>query len=201
MKCFVVVGLSRPVLTSSPLGSLTVFSSQSRVVLDCVGTGSPRPLISWTRNGVPIDLSSSPSLRLANNGSLILANLSQADEGNYSCVAFNQEGSYEVHFAVDVIGQSFIGGEERVAFTGSHMNIDPPSISSFRNVSIWKHKDRVMHETDAVKMERNGSLTFSSVQLEDAGHYKHLSATSRGWRDTDFLLHVEPKRGKTSLSD
>ena len=88
---FIVDGQSGPVVTSYPLGTLTLFPGQSST-LDCTASGEPPPTITWTRNGLPVPFASLPTLSLASNGSLVLSAVTGSEEGNYSCIATNDQG-------------------------------------------------------------------------------------------------------------
>ena len=169
-------------------------------MLDCTASGGPPPTISWTRNGIPISAAFS-RFHVASNGSLILTNLTRADEGNYTCMAVNQAGTSVSPFFLEINEQIVMGSTSATALVLAGASVQMEDTTSIKGFAIlWQHRGKVVHESNVVKVESNGSLTISTARLEDAGHYKCLVATSRGWRETDFLLHVEPKRGKTSAT-
>ncbi|KAL4660770.1 hemicentin-1-like [Arapaima gigas] len=65
----------------------------ARVVLSCEATGIPPPMVSWRRNGTPLDLSSqSRNYRLLSSGSLVITSTSSQDEGYFECTAANEVG-------------------------------------------------------------------------------------------------------------
>ena len=105
---------SRPVVVNYPLGILTMFPGQSKV-LDCSVVGSPAPVTFWTKNGVLLDNTSFPeTLSIAENGSLILSAVRSMEEGNYTCTAANQEGASVMPFALE-ISDDIISGSSDVA--------------------------------------------------------------------------------------
>ena len=181
-------------MTSFPLGTLTLFPGHS-TVLDCTATGQPPPTTTWTRNSLPIDFSSFPSLSLASNGSLVLSAVTGAEEGNYSCTATNQAGSYQIHFGLDIAGGVSRFSEGVRALSGSHVEL---TCNGHEGVVMWQHGGRVVHEDQGVMVEGNGSLIISHVLTTHSGKYECLTPTSRGWTDSTMLLTVKPREGETN---
>ncbi len=181
-------------LSSFPLGILTLFPGQS-TVLDCTASGSPPPTITWTRNGVPIAFHAFPSLSLASNGSLLLSAVTGSEEGNYSCIATNQEGRYEVQFALDIAGGvSGRSGVQRT-LTGARVSLDNCSTESTHNIVMWLHGDRVVYQDEWMRVAANGTLLIAAARMEHAGTYKCLAANTRGWTQATILLTVKPRQG------
>lgn len=59
-------------------------------VVDCKVTGSPAPRVTWKR--VRDDLSTTESLQVANNGSLVIKGAQKSQDGTYECSAENGIG-------------------------------------------------------------------------------------------------------------
>ena len=185
-------------VTSYPLGTLTMFPEQSKV-LDCSAVGNPPPVISWTRNGVLLDNTSfHGTLSIARNGSLILSAVSGAEEGNYTCKAVNQEGTFEVYFGLDIAGEA-IGSSAIISLTGSSIQMECQTGGrASENLVMWQHKERVLYESESVNFE-NGSLVISTIKMIDAGKYTCLGVSRRGgWKQTSFHLYVIPRKGKVA---
>ena len=69
---------------------ILVAEGQSLTV-NCNARGQPGPVITWLKGDSPIG--SSGRVMVDEDGSLIIEDYSQADEGDYTCVATNREGS------------------------------------------------------------------------------------------------------------
>ena len=187
---------SSPVLTSQPLGTLTLFPGQSST-LDCTASGEPPPTITWTRNGMAIPLVSLPSLSVADNGSLVLSAVTGAEEGNYSCVASNIGGVYKVHFELNIAGGSGVtGSSERTVLTESPVELVCPGGGQQHRTVMWLHAGEVVHESETVRVLGNGSLLLPTPHIQHAGHYMCLTPSTRGWTDFSLHLHVTPREGE-----
>ncbi|XP_014669308.1 PREDICTED: papilin-like isoform X4 [Priapulus caudatus] len=70
------------------------------VSLQCVGSGYPQPRIDWTFNGLP--LYTTGRREVYGNGTLVLHDVSKADDGRYSCKVSNQQSSSSTSTYVNV---------------------------------------------------------------------------------------------------
>nr|XP_057926871.1 hemicentin-1 [Doryrhamphus excisus] len=81
-----------PVLKGEAHTSQTVIQGGS-AVLDCPVHGDPNPILRWFRNGKP--LHRSVRMQTLHNGSLVIYSITDADKGEYQCVAESEAGSAE----------------------------------------------------------------------------------------------------------
>jgi hypothetical protein len=63
-------------------------------VLECSAVGSPKPSISWRKNGVPLTLSERHFLT-ADDQLLVIYKVTEVDQGSYTCVISNLLGSVD----------------------------------------------------------------------------------------------------------
>ena len=197
----VAAAATAPVVTSSPLGMVSLLPGQS-AVLDCSASGNPSPSISWTRNGQAINFASLPTIEIASNGSLILTEVTGAEKGNYSCKAVNQAGTSELSFFLDIEEDGIVSGSSAMSLPSSlsvlsgsrlliHCNVSMAAAPGGR-VFVWRYEDRVL----CSEHEGNGSLLLSPVLLEHAGMYKCQALHNTGILEGTFTLDVLPRRGK-----
>ncbi|KAI1289583.1 Leucine-rich repeats and immunoglobulin-like domains protein 3 [Halotydeus destructor] len=73
------------------------------IALKCLGTGSPKPLIKWTKDGVGI--SSERYYYTANDQLLIITQVKSDDSGRYACNVSNSLGSVEQSSLLEVISE------------------------------------------------------------------------------------------------
>ena len=195
---------SAPVFTSSLLGTVSLFHGQS-TVLDCTASGSPSPSISWTMNGQSINFSSLSTVQLASNGSLIFSEVTGTEEGNYSCTAVNQEGSYSIHFLLSILGgQLGTVGElsamkrksQMTVLSGASLTLDCGLLLYLNKVDFWwRHKGKLLCDNERLRMDRNGSLLLSPVTLEHAGVYECQALLNMHVLKTAYTLDIFPRRG------
>lgn len=80
----------------------------------CVATGKPKPKVTWIKNGVLLNDSSSNGIEVSANGQhLVITRLASADSGRYECIVSNIQNSIRRSQVLKVISQ------EDVTRTGS----------------------------------------------------------------------------------
>ena len=96
----VPIGDGRPVV--SPVGSQITELAFVKITLTCPTKGSPRPEITWKKDGVALV----PDERYAidNDGSLTIREAVTEDSGKFTCTAQNAAGMEEVTSFIDILG-------------------------------------------------------------------------------------------------
>ena len=91
--------LGLPIFIKVP-PSLATPVQGSKFQVNCQAEGFPRPMINWTRVGMPLPAGKTN----INQGTLTINNLSPADNGFYDCVATNVMGTKKkrINLAVQV---------------------------------------------------------------------------------------------------
>lgn len=76
----------------------------SSLVLECNAAGTPRPLLTWLKDGVPVRANS--NLHIISGGrKLVILNAGEADNGQYVCVATSRAGEKEIKYDVEILGE------------------------------------------------------------------------------------------------
>lgn len=73
------------------------------LTLDCIAEGSPQPIVSWTKNGDPLE-SEGGRVSVKVDGTVIIKNARISDSGTYICEAESVVGETSVASAVYVRG-------------------------------------------------------------------------------------------------
>ena len=76
------------------------------VVLDCISSGTPQPLVTWFHDSVPLPNPDLPHIQQASNDSLVISAVVRGDEGVYICRASNQAGTESGTVALRVYGKN-----------------------------------------------------------------------------------------------
>jgi hypothetical protein len=160
-----------PTITTTSV-SIEVVEGGS-VVLDCVSSGDPAPRISWSRNGRPV-VTNSNAVQYA-NGSLVLPSILEVEEGSYTCLAGNEGGNASLSHQVDVKvpAQAFLPPNTSLV-SGRSGRIDCVVRGDPASSVSWFQPDSTMVTTSSLSRIRslgNGTLSFSTVNPQDAGNY------------------------------
>ncbi|XP_050733217.1 roundabout homolog 2-like isoform X2 [Eriocheir sinensis] len=136
--------------------------------------GHPQPQLVWTRNGHPIDFDQEGErLRLREDGTLVIAEVLQTDEGEYVCHATNQAGRRSSPPAIlDVLVAPFwvkaprdvVGVAGERAELSCRVGGDPPPTVVWRRVG-----GRI--PVGRVRVLRDRGLRVAPLRPEDSGVY------------------------------
>ena len=97
----VPIGDGRPVV--SPVGSQITELAFVKITLSCPTDGSPRPKITWKKDGV--ELVPGERYVVDDKGSLKITSALTDDSGTFTCTAKNIAGAEEVSSSIDILGR------------------------------------------------------------------------------------------------
>ncbi|KAG8450289.1 hypothetical protein GDO86_002804, partial [Hymenochirus boettgeri] len=174
---------------------------QEDITLFCHATGSPRPYITWHRNGRLVEENDKYDLK-EDNTELTIRNIVNSDAGMYTCRASNKAGFTEKHSFLQVFVQPHIVQLQnettvengRITLTCEAEGEPIPEIT-------WKRASDGMIFYDGDKsqdgrIESTGhhgksSLHIKSVMLSDAGRYDCEAASRIGGHQKSMHLNIE----------
>ncbi|XP_029431364.1 protogenin isoform X2 [Rhinatrema bivittatum] len=169
----------KPVIIAGP-ENMTVCLHQT-IILECVATGNPKPIISWSRlDHKPIDVFST---RVLGNGNLIISDMKQQHAGVYMCRA-TTPGTRNFTVAAATLTvlapPSFVEWPESLTrpragtarFVCQAEGIPTPKIS-------WLKNGKKMHSNGRIKMY-NSKLVINQIIPEDDAMYQCMAENSQG---------------------
>ena len=81
-----------PVIIQSSPGRITVFKIKSTVKLSCTASGSPAPVIEWSKNGRPLSVNTTVRQSdVETTGELVIEPFMPQDQGQYKCFFKNYD--------------------------------------------------------------------------------------------------------------
>ncbi|KAM4722858.1 hemicentin-1 [Rhinophrynus dorsalis] len=178
------------------------------LVLECEAIGHPLPLITWLKDGVPIETNN--NIRILYNGKkLEIRNTVESDHGQFICVATNIAGETEIKYNVSVLVPPSIEG---VSDPGDHTVIanSPVELECYTKGTplptiIWLKNGIPINTNGGISIQGNGQkLLIPSAESSDSGSYQCIVKNEAGTSTKQFTVnvHVRPsiKPGPSEIS-
>uniref|UniRef100_A0A4W5KK04 Cell adhesion molecule L1-like b n=1 Tax=Hucho hucho TaxID=62062 RepID=A0A4W5KK04_9TELE len=169
-----------------PKGQLAVVGSD--VHIKCSASGKPQPVISWRKNGQPLDDGPSSNRQVLDD-TIVLHRARPEDSAVYQCEVSNRHGTILANANIMII------------------NLPPRMLTKdYQRYSVVQGRDIVMDckvfieppdvTTESVEGERfsvfkNGSLQINQAGKEDSGEYVCFATNSEGKSAITALLDVK----------
>ncbi|XP_026969682.1 peroxidasin homolog isoform X4 [Sagmatias obliquidens] len=166
----------RPRITSEPQDADVTLGNT--VFFTCRAEGNPKPEIIWLRNNNELSMKTDSRLNLLDDGTLMIQNTRETDQGIYQCMAKNVAGEVKTQ----EVTLRYFGSPARPAFVIQPQNTEvlvgesvtlecsatghpPPRIT-------WTRGDRTPVPADPrVSITPSGGLYIQNVEREDSGEY------------------------------
>ncbi|XP_029434740.1 basement membrane-specific heparan sulfate proteoglycan core protein isoform X5 [Rhinatrema bivittatum] len=194
-----------PLLSVLPKGPVRVKVGQN-LNLECMGTGDPRPVVSWRRTGVLQKIHQQSPLHLDSHAVLQIPSVKPEDAGTYTCVGQNPVGSAQVQVEVHV--------ESNVARPGApQVTVEEPVVVAVTGTSVILRCSASGHPTPTIKWSKlraplpwqhqlvNDTLIIPNVGQQDSGQYICNASNTAGYNEVFITLDVETPPYATSLPD
>ncbi|XP_068178244.1 basement membrane-specific heparan sulfate proteoglycan core protein-like [Antennarius striatus] len=157
------------------------------VSMECVATGSPTPIITWSKLRAPL-----PWKHTVVNGVLTLSNVGRQDSGQYICNATNIHGYSEAYTQMEVDTPPY------ATCLPDQVRLQPGEVLSLQCVAHgshpirfeWSRVGRRSLPRGAVA-RKDGKLIIANVKLSDSGDYKCVATNHVG--SSEALARVNVK--------
>ncbi|XP_014802303.1 PREDICTED: hemicentin-1 [Calidris pugnax] len=183
-----------PVIQTQP-GVLDVIVNNP-ILLPCEATGTPRPVITWQKEGINI-ITTGNSYTVLPSGSLQIAKSAVEDAGTYMCVAQNPAGTAlgKIKLKVQVppvikspLKDYVVPVDQSVTLQCEAEGYPRPEVS-------WHKDGQQITESLRRRILSTGALQIVFAQPDDAGRYTCIAANPAGSGSSgvELTVHVPPK--------
>lgn len=98
---------SRPQFVQIPAGHVFFDEDSDYIIMHCVANGVPQPQVAWSFNDQPLR-DNTERVHIYDNGTLVIHNPIEEDEGNYKCEATNYLGSISTVANYKINGETIL---------------------------------------------------------------------------------------------
>ncbi|XP_023195302.1 hemicentin-1 [Xiphophorus maculatus] len=179
-----------PVIQSHPSTLDVIYNST--ITLPCRATGSPRPSITWQKEGINIPATGG-GYTILPDGSLQISKASLADSGTFICVAQNPAGTAlgKTKLRVQVTPVIRSETQELLALLDSSVTLHCEAAGSPPPSITWHKDGQLLSDSGHQRLLSSGSLQIAFVQQSDAGRYTCTAANPAGTDSLDMTLTVQ----------
>ncbi|XP_056132630.1 LOW QUALITY PROTEIN: neuronal cell adhesion molecule a [Lampris incognitus] len=169
-------------------------------ILTCRVSGDPKPKISWSINGVPIDNAPQDPSRKVEEDTVILSNVQTGSSAVYQCNASNEFGYLMANAFVNVLAEPprVLTPSNNVyqVITNNPALLDCASFGSPIPLITWyKDSQTSIKNSDPYVIHENGTLEIHVAQPLNSGKYTCIATNNLGVKENDVYLEVkEPTR-------
>ncbi|MBN3298345.1 CNTN1 protein, partial [Amia calva] len=175
-----------PSFELNPVKKRLLGAKNGRVVIECKPKAAPKPKFSWSK-GTEL-LTNSSRIRIWDDGSLEILNVTKMDEGRYTCFTENDRGK------ANSTGTLFITEATKITLAPSNADVTVGEDAKMQCLAsrdstldltfIWTVDSHVIdfdkesehYQRNLIK-ESSGELLIKNVQLKHAGRYTCTAQT------------------------
>ncbi|XP_028652751.2 peroxidasin isoform X1 [Erpetoichthys calabaricus] len=165
-----------PRITSEPQ-DVDVISGNT-VYFTCRAEGNPKPEIIWLRNNNELDMKDDERLNLLEDGTLMIQNTQETDQGVYQCMAKNVAGKVKTpevtlrYFGAPSRPSFVIQPQNTEVLVGESVTLECSATGQPHPRISWTKGDRTpLLNDDRITITNSGGLYIQNVNQADGGQY------------------------------
>ncbi|XP_051543963.1 neuronal cell adhesion molecule-like isoform X1 [Myxocyprinus asiaticus] len=192
-----VVVKAAPFWISAPRN--LILAPKETGMLTCRVDGNPRPKVTWSVNGVPIENSPKDPSRKIEDDVIILSDVPMGSSAVYQCNASNEYGYLLANAFVSVLAEPprVLTPPNHVysIITNSRALLDCASFGSPLPKITWFKDSQSILDGDSYIIHKNGTLEINVAQPLNSGKYTCMASNNLGNKENHVYLEVkEPTR-------
>ncbi|XP_064423970.1 basement membrane-specific heparan sulfate proteoglycan core protein isoform X9 [Latimeria chalumnae] len=174
--------------------------------LECMGTGEPRPSVSWRKMDSRQKIITQSPLPVDGNSLMQILSARPEDAGTYACVAQNSVGSNQVLVEVVVDSSALVPGYPKIT-------VEEPAITVVAGSTATLRCKATGYPTPIISWSKlraplpwqhkvvNSTLVIPRVGQQDSGQYICNASNSIGFTEFFIMLDVETPPYATTIPD
>ncbi|XP_018333589.1 peroxidasin [Agrilus planipennis] len=169
------------------------------IKLNCKAIGNPKPVITWSQNGITLALDSRRFLE--NGGNLVIRTVEPSDDGIYQCDASNVHGRVSTSAVVNInTAPSFtIHPQSADVQRGATLRLECAAVASPFPQITWFKENIQLTESARIRFTPDKTvLEIQHVEDSDSGLYICEAKNNMGKRETSanvkVLAHEEKEK-------
>ncbi|XP_066468473.1 peroxidasin homolog isoform X2 [Tiliqua scincoides] len=173
----------RPRITSEPQD--VDVTSGNTVYFTCRAEGNPKPEIIWLRNNNELSMKADSRLNLLDDGTLMIQNTQETDQGIYQCMAKNVAGEVKTqevtlrYFGSPARPSFVIHPQNTEVLVGESVTLECSATGHPQPRITWTKGDRTPLPNDPrITITPSGGLYIQNVDQGDSGEYTCFATNS-----------------------
>ncbi|XP_039204000.1 peroxidasin homolog isoform X1 [Crotalus tigris] len=173
----------RPRITSEPQD--VDVTSGNTVYFTCRAEGNPKPEIIWLRNNNELSMKADSRLNLLDDGTLMIQNTQETDQGIYQCMAKNIAGEVKTqevtlrYFGSPARPSFVIHPQNTEVLVGESVTLECSATGHPQPRITWTKGDRTPLPNDSrITITPSGGLYIQNVKQEEGGEYTCFATNS-----------------------
>lgn len=164
-------------------------------MLTCRAEGNPKPTVTWSVNGIPIEHSHKDPSRKIENGNIILSDVQTGSSSVYQCNASNEYGYLLANAFVSVLAEP-----PRVltppnhlysVVTNSRALLDCATFGSPLPKITWFKDSQSIVDSNSYIIHKNNTLEINVARPLNSGKYTCIASNSLGNKENHVYLEVK----------
>uniref|UniRef100_G3WLQ4 Peroxidasin like n=1 Tax=Sarcophilus harrisii TaxID=9305 RepID=G3WLQ4_SARHA len=160
-------------------------TSGNTVYFTCRAEGNPKPKIIWLHNNHSLDMKDNARLNLLEDGTLMILNTRESDQGVYQCMAKNSAGEVKTQNAIlrytslPTKPSFVIQPQDTEVLIGTSATLECMATGHPQPHIIWtRGKDETLDESKYIIT--SGGLFIQNITLQDHGQFTCHASNPQG---------------------